>query len=420
MHLWHRSPPSTDLCQLVTKLGNATVVNRLVMNTRLGCFVNDLETSVSPANPALPRRCLTLETWYGKASKDLMTANITTIGKLPDWVPSAVRLYLSHTENGCSLREIARAEGVHASTVLRQVRRFENRRDDPLVDCALGRLIQPAPEAQSQTESRAMHHSPPTVPNRLPVDEATLDAEARRILPRLSEPGAVMAVAQDMDRAVVMRDGAEGAVRFAVLDRPIAEAFALRDWIACIQAGRVSRYEITTGGRAALRQFNTGKTAPSSLQDPDDARGTRPVTLESPVTALARRRDRDGKPFLTADLVIAAERLREDFEIAQMGPRVSQDWDRFLTGPVQGAPASRGGAGQGSSAARDRVSAALRELGPGLADMALRCCCHLEGLETAERKLGWSARSGKIVLRIALLRLQRHYGDLGDTGKMMG
>ncbi|MCB1407543.1 MAG: helix-turn-helix domain-containing protein [Rhodobacteraceae bacterium] len=354
-----------------------------------------------------------------------MTANLTAIGTLPDWVPSAVRLYLTHTENGSSLREIARAEGVHASTVLRQVRRFENRRDDPLVDCALGRLLQPAPEAHHPAEGRAMTQSTPISPGAHPIDEARLDAEARRVLPRLAERGAVMAVAPDMDRAVVMRDGAEGAVRLAVLDRPVAEAFALRDWIICVQPGRVSRYEISPAGRTALRRLGTGQGGGTGAAQPvlhgeEETRGTRPVTVESPVTALARRRDREGNPFLTPDLVVAAERLREDFEIAQMGPRVTQDWERFLTGPVQGAPAARGAAGRGSSGARDRVSAALRELGPGLADMALRCCCHLEGLETAERRLGWSARSGKIVLRIALLRLKRHYDDLGDSGKMMG
>ncbi len=354
-----------------------------------------------------------------------MTANLSPLGTLPDWVPSAVRLYLTHTESGRSLRDIARAEGVHASTVLRQVRRFENRRDDPLVDGALGRLRQALPEPE---ESATMTAAPlrPGAPGPLPVGEAALDAEARRVLPRLAEPGALLVVAADMDRAVVLRDGVGGAVRLAVLERPVAEAFALRDWIACVQTGRVLRYEITATGRAALRRL-TGQEAavqaPAVARgfDDEESRGTRPVTVESPVTALARRRDKDGNPFLSADLVAAAERLREDFETAQTGPRVTQDWDRFLTGPeLAGGPGSGLPGGRGAARAREQVAAALRELGPGLADMALRCCCYMEGLETAERRLGWSARSGKIVLRIALLRLRRHYESLGDAGKMMG
>lgn len=53
--------------------------------------------------------------------------------------------------------------------------------------------------------------------------------------------------------------------------------------------------------------------------------------------------------------------------------------------------------------------------------MVLRVCCFLEGLETAERRMGWSARSGKIVLRIALIRLRRHYDDRGGRyGAMIG
>ena len=59
---------------------------------------------------------------------------------LPDWLPKAVRLYLNHTEDGLSLRAIARREGQHASTVMRQVRRYEGRRDDPLLDAALQSL----------------------------------------------------------------------------------------------------------------------------------------------------------------------------------------------------------------------------------------------------------------------------------------
>ena len=56
----------------------------------------------------------------------------------------------------------------------------------------------------------------------------------------------------------------------------------------------------------------------------------------------------------------------------------------------------------------------------GLGDVVLRCCCHLEGLESAEKHMGWSARSGKVVLRIALQRLRRHYDRLGDDGDLMG
>ncbi|MDA0924619.1 MAG: DUF6456 domain-containing protein, partial [Proteobacteria bacterium] len=65
----------------------------------------------------------------------------------------------------------------------------------------------------------------------------------------------------------------------------------------------------------------------------------------------------------------------------------------------------------GPRAARARVSDALDDLGPGLADVVLRVCCFLEGLESAEKRLGWSARSGKIVLKIGLQRLLAHYAQ---------
>ena len=62
--------------------------------------------------------------------------------KLPEWVPVATRRYLAHTEDGLSIRHLAREAEVHASTVLRQIRRTEGRRDDPLVDDALRALSQ--------------------------------------------------------------------------------------------------------------------------------------------------------------------------------------------------------------------------------------------------------------------------------------
>lgn len=70
-----------------------------------------------------------------------MQGNLSIPRALPDWLPDAVRLYLDHTEDGLSLRALARRDGCHASTVLRTVRRYEKRREDPLMDEALQALV---------------------------------------------------------------------------------------------------------------------------------------------------------------------------------------------------------------------------------------------------------------------------------------
>ncbi|MFC3616407.1 DUF6456 domain-containing protein [Lutimaribacter marinistellae] len=357
----------------------------------------------------------------------------------PAWVPEGALNYLAHTEAGRSIRDLARGAGCHASTILRQIRRVEMRRDDPLVDAALQSL------AQTHFPPLALPDQNVTEADTTP-DNATFDREAMRVLRRMCETGAVLAVAEDMDKAVVVRDDrAGGSTRTAVVDCTIAQALALKDWINCDKPARISRYHITAAGRTALgrllaeaenrarRQKETGFAeaqtpfggAPSVASDQSDdvrhcARRMRYSSTESPLAALARRKDRDGQPFLDEELVRAGERLREDFELAQMGPQVAQNWDRFLTGGGRGSFRPDMQSTGGHTGARDRVARALSDLGPGLSDVALRCCCYLEGLELAEKRMGWSARSGKIVLRIALQRLKRHYDDQSESDRMIG
>jgi hypothetical protein len=55
--------------------------------------------------------------------------------RVPEWVPQEVRRYLAHTEQGQSARSLAREAGCHASTILRQLRRY-----DFLMHLALSRL----------------------------------------------------------------------------------------------------------------------------------------------------------------------------------------------------------------------------------------------------------------------------------------
>ncbi len=372
-----------------------------------------------------------------------MKPNLTADFALPSWLPDAMRLYLDHTGEGVSIRELARREGAHASTVMRKVRRCEMRREDPLVDEALA-LFEDRSANSHAKEAAAM--TAPIRTQALKLDAITLAREGRRILRRLAEPGAVLAIAPDMEKAVVMREFPGGQIsRTGVVDRAVAQAFAVKDWISCRKQGRVASYEITTVGRAALkrmideadvaRQAHVAGMAEAAMpfanqhrewetrtvHEGTTSRRVRYNLAESPIAVLGRRRDRDGKPFLENDLVQAAERLREDFELAQMGPRVAQNWERFLTAGDRGGFRADSGLGEGPGRARDRVGAALRDLGPGLGDVALRVCCFLEGIEAAEKRMGWAARSGKIVLRIALQRLRRHYAETyGTTSPMIG
>ncbi len=259
-----------------------------------------------------------------------------------------------------------------------------------------------------------------TPDNSLPDDDI-LAAEGARVLRRLAEPGTVLAIAPGMDTSVVVREMPDGrTIRLLSLDRAVAQAFVLKDWVQGKPGSKVTRYRLAAAGRAWLRTLSAKNTeAQAQPEDEAQALDRRYVASDTPLAALSRRRQPDGTPFLDERLVSAGERLREDFEIAKIGRTRALDWDSFVTAPVNDGLQRRARAG-GAAGAEARVATALSDLGPGLGDVALRCCCYLEGLEQAERQLGWSARSGKVVLRIALERLKKHYDDLGEGAAMIG
>src|SRR5690348_5396935 len=105
----------------------------------------------------------------------------------------------------------------------------------------------------------------------------------------------------------------------------------------------------------------------------------------------------------------AGERLRSDWERAQLAPRVTMAWDA--------APVARGRGGSSAGLdlngaqldARRRFDGATAAAGPGLADILWRIVCAGEGMRDAETALGWPARAGKLVLGLALDRLAAFY-----------
>jgi len=121
---------------------------------------------------------------------------------------------------------------------------------------------------------------------------------------------------------------------------------------------------------------------------------------ESPLGWLHARGHLDDRLF------DAGERLRADYERAQLGPSVTMRWDPVRirsTGDAGLAPSER------QIAARQRFDAAIAAAGRGLEDILWRVVCACETVTAAEKELDWPARSGKLVLRIALERVADFY-----------
>ena len=109
---------------------------------------------------------------------------------------------------------------------------------------------------------------------------------------------------------------------------------------------------------------------------------------------------------IDARLLDAGEALRLDHERAQRAPSVTMGWDPVrvkTTGPTGLTPTER------QIAARQRFDGAIKAAGRGLEDILWRVVCAGEALPEAEKGLGWPARSGKLVLKIALERVAEFY-----------
>lgn len=121
---------------------------------------------------------------------------------------------------------------------------------------------------------------------------------------------------------------------------------------------------------------------------------------ESPIAWLHARGHLDDR------LHAAGEALRADYERAQLSANVTMRWDpvRVKTTGDTGLTAT-----ERQIAARQRFDGALAAAGKGLEDILWRVVCAGEGLPDAEKALEWPARSGKLVLRLALERVADFY-----------
>lgn len=242
----------------------------------------------------------------------------------------------------------------------------------------------------------------------------------RRLLQALAEPGARGALSPLEASTLVVVAARKGVTvaraRFAAAAGDAALAEGLVRWE---QEGGERRLALTDAGRAHLRRLSASdvdQAEPFRAQHASYAlrqleKGARPTLVndaESPLAWLARRKDRDGRSFLDAAQLEAGERFRRDIEQAQLLQRVTANWEASINAARQGADA--GAVSEVAIDARRRLARAVDATGPELAGLLTDVCGYLKGLEIVESERGWPARSAKVVLKIALDRLARHYG----------
>lgn len=159
---------------------------------------------------------------------------------------------------------------------------------------------------------------------------------------------------------------------------------------------------MTKSGQRLLVQ----RSVEQGIASEHGAAGCRSVTInmaESPLGWLFAR------GLITKPQYDAGERLRGDWERAQLAPRVTMAWDAAPVARGRGGSASEPDLTGAQIDAKRRFDAAIASAGPGLADILWRVVCAGEGMRDAESALGWPARAGKLVLSFALDRIAAFY-----------
>ena len=252
----------------------------------------------------------------------------------------------------------------------------------------------------------------------LPVKQAKRFEEVHRLLKRLIDGGAIR---RDTAGRFFVGGQATPHTGHSAISKSAVLTCLAEDWVEAKGACLV----LSDAGRAFLRR---AEATDDSFRQQHHMRvageaeingSRRPVVVnagESPLGWLRNRKDRSGRPLITDPQYQAGERLRADYYFAHLSARVTSDWSGLSPSERsrRGAPSNAAAFRDDVLAAKDRVAAALKSVGPELAGVLIDVCCELKGLEEAEKANGWPQRAGKVVLQIALNRLATHYGLIYD------
>lgn len=239
------------------------------------------------------------------------------------------------------------------------------------------------------------------------------EREGRRVLRRLTDSRLFLAPEAQAQYALA---GSRRAGRIMRVSAVLVAAFRERGWIEprgttpeTFALSKAGADWLATSGAPDAFAAPQPLLAQKRMLTPDGERMVTVNEIESPLARLRVRRQ------ITPAQFEAGERLRQDFTLAGLMPRLCAD----LTAPISNS--ARGAKSPSMTetliAARQRFRRAMASVGPGLSDLLFDVCCHLKGLESVEARYQWPTRSAKVVLQIALDRLAAHYGIATRTMK---
>ncbi len=234
--------------------------------------------------------------------------------------------------------------------------------------------------------------------------------EFRRIAPRLVRAGSFLAV-QDKTQfgLFIARNKARRPV--VKIDTQIVMAWQKHDLLD----GDQHKFVLSKAGHALWRRLNANgdkfRAQHQIIQNvkiDDDHRNVKKNMSETPLAWLRARNHQSGVSITDIEFD-AGERLREDFDAAQLNARLTVDLTQAVSSKGRRIT-NREIVPLNALDARKRLQQALQYAGPGLADMLLMTCCELCGIEESEKRFGWPRRSGKLMLKMGLARLAVFYG----------
>jgi hypothetical protein len=233
-----------------------------------------------------------------------------------------------------------------------------------------------------------------------------VEREGRRVLRRLSNPHLFLAPEAGSHFALA---GSKRAGRIMRVSARVVEQFLKHGWLDP-RGTTPQTFKLSPAGAQWLARSGVSGPFESSQRILEQRviatpEGERLVTVNEAESPLARLRFRGQ---VTPVQFEAGDRLRRDFTLAGLMPRLCAD----LTAPISNSARGAKSAPMAETviAARQRFRLAMAHVGPGLSDILFDVCCHLKGLEAVEGLNAWPVRSAKVVLQIALDRLAAHYG----------